>query len=89
MATSRPNTIELIKSLSQFPSDMKSAGAGLAATSQMIGQATKKATPPAPMSGTTPQDLSKSQGPYGSRPGETRLDSNGDPISGLSGVKRK
>src|SRR5208282_5290860 len=37
---------------------------------------------------TAPQDLSGAQAPYGSRPGEQRLDSEGNPIQGFSGVKR-
>jgi len=36
-----------------------------------------------------PQDLAGAQGPYGARPGEVRLDNEGNPIKGFSGVKRK
>src|SRR5271166_3804436 len=47
--------------------------------------------PAAPMAQSNlvqPQDLSGAQRLYGSRPGEQRLDANGDPIQGFSGVKR-
>ena len=45
-------------------------------------------TPMAQSNLVQPQDLSGAQAPYGSRPGEQRLDANGDPVSGFSGVKR-
>ena len=45
-------------------------------------------TPMAQSNLVQPQDLSGAQGPFGSRPGEQRLDSEGNPISGFSGVKR-
>ncbi len=91
MATGNPGILESLKALKSIPSEAKSAGAGLAATQSMVNQATQAPLVPTHvLYSPTPQDLLHSQGPYGSRPGEQRLDSKGDPIvSGLSGVKRK
>jgi len=68
---------------------MRSAGAGIAAKQQMVDQATRPTVTPAAPVKLTPQDLAHSQGAYGTRPGEMRLDSEGNPVSGFSGVNRK
>lgn len=87
-----PGIMYWIKSLASLPQEAKSAGAGLKASQQNVDQYTGAS--PSAVS-TTPdrsriysQDLNNTQGPYGSRPGELRLDSQGNPISGLSGVSR-
>jgi len=85
--------MDWIRAIGRIPAEARSAGAGLQATSDMVNQATAKPAPPAPPAPTSalkaPQDLAREQGPYGSRPGEVRLDSQGNPISGFSGVKRR
>ncbi len=43
----------------------------------------------APSNLVQPQDLSGAQGAYGTRPGEQRLDSQGNPTAGFSGIRRK
>jgi hypothetical protein len=89
MAT-QPTTLDLIRALGSVPNDMRSAQAGIGATQQMVDQAKQPPVAIAPIQHTLmPQDLTKAQGPYGSRPGEMRLDAEGNPISGFSGVKRK
>jgi hypothetical protein len=48
----------------------------------------QQTAPAAPSNLVAPQDLSGAQGPFGSRAGEVRLDNQGNPMTGFSGVKR-
>jgi hypothetical protein len=86
-----PGIMNWIKSLSSIPQEAKSAGAGLSAAQQNVDQYTGASPSAVPVntdrSRIYSQDLNNAQGPYGSRPGELRLDSQGNPISGFSGVK--
>lgn len=89
--TPQISTWDLIKALGSVPAEAKSAGAGLAATQQMVNGPQQPLVPAhiqAPQ--VYPQDLLAPQrGPYGSSPGEVRLDMTGEPISGFAGIKRK
>ena len=93
--TPQLSTWDLIKGLATLPSEAQSAAAGLAAKQAAVSQV---AGPQAPMAPAVqppsqqqiyPQDLlNPQQGPYGSRLGEQRLDSQGNVMTGLTGIKR-
>lgn len=90
----KPGMMDWIKALSEIPAEAKSAGQGLQAVQQNVDQGALgnvKAPTVPPAAPQTALPLSPRsyvpQGPYGSRPGEMRLDSNGDPISGFNGVR--